>query len=357
MSVNATTTTTGNAPSNGLKGITPTIFNGDRSRSDEFLNELRQYWRNDNSISTPFDRVLIALSYIRGPIVDDWVNAQENWLETRINPTTLNHVMETDEVLWTEFESAFKSAWKDTAQSAYHQLMKLSMKGLDIDTYTTTFERLAAAVEWEPNAMGTIALYRAGLQDSVHYQILDRENIPVDMDEWKDVARKEVNRIREKQKAGLSRFHGSQRLRDQGPYQSNQRQQSTTPRNNSNNRIVPIVDTTTTTQSLPLKKLTDEERAQYRAEGRCFRCRTKGHMARNCPKNTNRQAHTRATDTTTTTASNSTISTTKTTPSVATPNLTRAQQIRALEDSMTEDERSAYLAARDMGKDFCSAEL
>ena len=75
---------------------------------------------------------------------------------------------------------------------------------------------------------------------------------------------------------------------------------------------------------------------------------------------TNQQAHTRATDTTTTTASNSTISTTKTTPSVATPpgpNLTRAQQIRALEDSMTEDERSAYLAARDMGKDICSAEL
>jgi hypothetical protein len=32
------------------------------------------------------------------------------------------------------------------------------------------------------------------------------------------------------------------------------------------------VDATNTT--LPFKKLTDEERAQYRAEGHCFQCRT-----------------------------------------------------------------------------------
>ena len=63
-------------------------------------------------------------------------------------------------------------------------------------------------------------------------------------------------------------------------------------------------------------------------------------MARNCPKNTNNpQAKTRETTTNTTT----------------TPKLTKAQQIRALEESMAEEERAEYLDARDMGQDFWSA--
>jgi hypothetical protein len=42
--------------------------------------------------------------------------------------------------------------------------MKLQMKDLEVDTYNATFERLAAAAEWEPDAKGTIARYRAGLE-------------------------------------------------------------------------------------------------------------------------------------------------------------------------------------------------
>jgi hypothetical protein len=34
----------------------------------------------------------------------------------------------------------------------------------------------------------------------------------------------------------------------------------------------------------PLKKLSDAERDQLRREGKCFRCRTRGHMSRDCPK-------------------------------------------------------------------------
>ena len=60
---------------------------------------------------------------------------------------------------------------------------------------------------------------------------------------------------------------------------------------------------------------------------------------RNCPKNTNNpQAKARETTDTTTT-----------------PKLTKAQQIRALEESMAEEERAEYLDARDMGQDFWSA--
>jgi hypothetical protein len=172
MSVNATTTT-GTPPTNGLKGTAPAIFNGDRSQSDMFWNEFWHYHllnRNNESISIPFYRVLTVLSYIKGPLIEDWVNAQASTLEERIDITHILHYAESNEHLWTEFKSDFKSAWKDTAhtQSSYNQLMKLQMKDLNVNTYNATFERLANAAEWEPDAKGTITRYRAGLCENVH---------------------------------------------------------------------------------------------------------------------------------------------------------------------------------------------
>ena len=67
-------------------------------------------------------------------------------------------------------------------------------------------------------------------------------------------------------------------------------------------------------------------------------------MAHNCPKNTN-NTQTKVRETTTDKPANTT----------TTPKLTKAQQIRVLEESMAEEERAEYLDARDMGQDFWSA--
>ena len=54
-----------------------------------------------------YDRVLTALTYIWGPMVNDWVNTQEGNLVTGMDTTQPNHVHKDDEVLWAEFETAF----------------------------------------------------------------------------------------------------------------------------------------------------------------------------------------------------------------------------------------------------------
>ena len=103
------------------------------------------------------------------------------------------------------------------------------------------------------------------------------------------------------------------------------------------------------------KKLTPEERAQLAKEGRCFCCRLQGHMARDCPKNSNRNFSSNARETTT---ENKTTNSSKTSPTTNPTNstkLTRAQQIRALEEAMEDEERATYLDSRDMGADFWSA--
>ena len=110
----APATATAPTPSNGgMQGIQPTIFDGTRTLADDFWAQFRRYKmvnRTHNSMTKAYDRVLTALTYIQGPMVNNWVNTQENNLVTRTDTTHPNHVREDDEVLWTEFEMAFHDA-------------------------------------------------------------------------------------------------------------------------------------------------------------------------------------------------------------------------------------------------------
>ena len=103
------------------------------------------------------------------------------------------------------------------------------------------------------------------------------------------------------------------------------------------------------------KKLTPEERVQLTKEGRCFRCRLQGHMAHDCPKNTNQNSNARETTTESKSASPPPAKPPTTTNATPPTKLTHAQQIRALEEAMEDEERATYLDARDMGSDFWSA--
>ena len=162
--------------------------------------------RTHDSMTKAYDQVLTALTYIQGPMVNDWVNTQENILIARTDTTCPNHVCEDDERLWMAFETAFQDAWTDTSkkQNAYDQLMKLTMAGWDINTYITTFDRLALAAGWELDAEGTIVRFREGLSKGIHSKALDRDKIPRTMDEWKAAACTEVARAKEKYNAGLT---------------------------------------------------------------------------------------------------------------------------------------------------------
>ena len=358
MSVNVTTTVPAqNTPSNGgMRGVPPAIFDGTRSKADDFMGQFcwfKMVNRNHEAMKVPYDRVLTALTYMRGPLINDWIDQQEKKLDARIDTTKRNHVQETDEVLWNEFETAFLAAWTDTSkkQNAYDQLMRLTMNGWDVDTYIATFDRLTLAAGWDSNSEGTIAKFREGLSKGVHSKALDRDHIPRTIEEWKAAARTEVARAKEKYNAGLT---GNQRRNSPkvGTYPQTQMRTQSNPNNSG---ATPMEVDNVMGQS-NFKKLTPEERAQLAKEGRCFRCRLQGHMARDCPKNSNRNPNSTARETTT--ENNTTNSSSKTLP---TPNptdstkLTRAQQIRALEEAMEDEERATYLDSRDMGADFWSA--
>ena len=88
--------------------------------------------------------------------MDDWAEHQLDQLEEKASLTNPNRYADTNERLWTEFKTAFQAAYQDTtrAQDAYTALMQLEMKGMDINTYIATFDRLVMRAGWAASDKG-----------------------------------------------------------------------------------------------------------------------------------------------------------------------------------------------------------
>ena len=164
---------------------------------------------------------------------------------------------EDNEVLWSEFETAFLAAWTDMSkkQNMYDQLMCLTMNGWDIDMYIATFDCLALAAEWDLDSEGTIAKFCEGLSKGIHSKALDRDRIPRTIDKWKAAARTEVARTKEKYNAGLTR---NQRQNPPKPNTYTNTQTSRNQTNMNNSGIVPMEVNNAMAQT-NFKKLTPEE--------------------------------------------------------------------------------------------------
>jgi Retrotransposon gag protein len=177
-----------------LQGTAPTIFTGERSLSDTFMRDFKIYKIMNplaNVIKQPYARVAMALSLIRGPKVDDWVDEQLKELEQRVRMTPKG-----DEMLWTEFEMAFTSTFTDTAkkEDAYQKLKHLKMKDELVDDYITVFNSLAAKAGWELSNTGTIDAFRSGLQPGTLNTIMNRDTWPDTMPQWQQAAQDKMRK-------------------------------------------------------------------------------------------------------------------------------------------------------------------
>jgi hypothetical protein len=193
----ATTVIAATPTANGkLARLPPTVFTGDRTKSDKFLKEFKQ-WRllncNHNEMKQPYNPVLMILTYIKGPRVDDWQ-------EARLEELTSTNLHPDDEALWTNFEQKFKDAYTNNnkKRAAYDKHMTLQMKGGDIDTYIATFDNLLAKAGWTRGEEAA-DFFQKGLDDGVKREVLRRQTWPVTLQEWQEAARDETNRYKARQ--------------------------------------------------------------------------------------------------------------------------------------------------------------
>jgi len=79
----------------------PTIFDGTQKNTQIFTNQWDIYWGINNSnnlLANPYRRAMFFLTYIKGPLVNEWVVTVSRWLNRQIQGGTTN----TDKRLWGE---------------------------------------------------------------------------------------------------------------------------------------------------------------------------------------------------------------------------------------------------------------
>ena len=235
----------------------PEIFDGAYAESRVFLTSIRQYMMQSN-VRDPSQRVIITLNHIRGERVIGWVANKMRWLGTVSNdPDRLE-----GQDIWSVFEEDFLKEFAypvERANAARKQIEEIKMQGIDLDAYIHNFRVLAHQAQYKLNALYTIHLFLQGLPLDLVRCCFDRDKLST-FEDWVGAARK--YRVK-------YRFIHSILI---APPLSNEeslalrRAQGTLAQNPSARQ----------------RALTEEDKARYKREGRCFRCSQRGHISKRC---------------------------------------------------------------------------
>jgi hypothetical protein len=99
-----------------LCGSPPNVFDGTRDKVDSFLQAFGLY-RAINcryiTMREPYNRIMMMLSYIKGPKIDNWVHEKAMLLETAVSNGMANP---NNEHVWNTFIKEFIEAFTDTTR-------------------------------------------------------------------------------------------------------------------------------------------------------------------------------------------------------------------------------------------------
>ena len=152
-------------------GSLPQIFYGDRSKADDFIKEVKGYFRLNADIpgyNSPYKKVAFTLTLVKGEETAQWVRNMGNWLDT-IDP-----VADNIEDLWLQFLEAYTYQFQDSqaAQRPRNDPKSCRMTNNNYDEYISKFEALADKANYMRGSAEMYNMFLEGLPTGILYDVL-----------------------------------------------------------------------------------------------------------------------------------------------------------------------------------------
>jgi hypothetical protein len=152
-------------------GERPQIFDGDHTKADNFIKEVKAYFRVNEDMAgfnSPIKKVTFTLTLIKGDEVAGWVCDMGNWLDT------LDRIHHNFPIVWTQFLDKFETQFQDLnkSQQGRMELKKCHMHWPNITQYISNFERYARQARYMQGNAETTDIFLKGLPSQVLTDVL-----------------------------------------------------------------------------------------------------------------------------------------------------------------------------------------
>ena len=168
-------------------GSLPQIFYGDQSKADDFIEEVKGYFRLNADVpgyNSPYKKVAFTLTLVKGEETAQWVRNMGNWLDT------LDPIADNIEDLWLQFLEAYAYQFQDSqaAQRARNDLKSCRMMNNNYDEYVSKFEALADKANYTRGSAEMYDMFLEGLPTGILYDVL-KPPTPLTYEALKDKVR------------------------------------------------------------------------------------------------------------------------------------------------------------------------
>ena len=159
------------APDVKAMGSLPQIFYGDRSKADDFIEEVKGYFCLNTDVTgynSPYKKVAFTLTLVKGEETAQWVRNMGNWLDT------LDPIADNVKDLWLQFLEAYAYQFQDSqaAQRAWNDLKSCRMMNNNYDEYVSKFKSLTDKANYTRGSTELYDMFLEGLPTGILYNVL-----------------------------------------------------------------------------------------------------------------------------------------------------------------------------------------
>jgi hypothetical protein len=173
-----------------LVGNPPLIFKGNRDAAEEFITQWQLYEGvniTNDLMRNAYQRAMLFLTYIQGPLVNEWVKGVNAWLRGQV---IRQRWLTTDEQLWDEVQDSFNRQFANVMEQENAQAKLaggLKLERGDLDALITEFEQLVRHAGYDINQELVLRVFTSALPNAMYAHIM-RGPKPQNYEDWRHAA-------------------------------------------------------------------------------------------------------------------------------------------------------------------------